>query len=1463
MRKISLVLIFVILLSCFASCSFSFAEGIDTITLTAPAFENGGNPAGNGFSWSGEYAYSWGLGTQLCSQASTTTATFTFDVEKAGSYAVYMNAGADAATYSCTINAAEVFSGEWDTGAETIFEKKLLGNAVLHQGTATLAITCNTLDASRLSILYLNGIELVLLSTDFKATEILAENVNLLSDGSKAPVSTDIITVKFDSGINTQDAREENVVLTCDGDSIPATVSAVADTVKIKLKKSLTVGKTYNLKIENIHDTSGALCCSPVDISFEADSNYSVNASLNLTEQELLNGKITVKGRVLSSENIGISGRTVMLYKAEDTSSAIATAVSGEDGLYELLYTIPSETETGTQNFVVKTEYSNDSCEFSKLYIHPEFEGTFLDALSQKTTAEEVKEYMEEPANELALGIDISEDTADITDVDAVFEAFIGVRQSSAEVLVKRYHKRIAMMKLIEADASDIGNLLSNEAFCEKLGIDNDKYEAVIDKSALIDQIEVLEAADDEETFSTWLIGLIDTALPLEVTVNYSGTFGKSENITDYMADTTPAGGMAGTEFIRFPVNLSESGKYKIYLIAAGRDATNSVRVQTSLDLVDETQIPAADGAFDSIDSYGEYFVRTELLGKGMHYIKVSNVSGAVSVRAIRLVKVEDGICYDMYAPTDYNSAPSDTTVSGVYWVYYENGTDIVGGTTVNFEVDIETAGFYDLYLTAASNSAGTDINVTVNSDKSYNVNWATASGIDFKKKLIGRIALNKGKSTVKVTCLGADSNVILINSAKLSLAGTNLTVDEIDAGGADLTGGDKAAVSTDVIKIKLSADIDTENIVNTVTLENNGIQLPVVLSAEGNIIEVALAKTLAENSSYIIKISGAKDSDGIFTVTPLQITFETDDSYVNNASINISENDITYGNVTVKGTVLSSKGIGISGRKVMLYTAEDTNTVIAEGISENNGEYTINYTMSSDSESGLHSFVVKTEFSLAQCSFDGVFVTESEENSFFDVLATKQTADEVMNYLETPENEELLSIDVSADIAGIEDIDSVFYGLINADTDSIKAFRDKYYTRIAMVKLAEATTADQAETLLTDNEIINALGISSDKLTDITIQRSEFLEKVMTLTAYQDESVYTDKLAELIDDYILLKYSKSDVKITAQNRSIYVGQICNIVLEAESAIEDVSEIVLEITSANVAIEYTAPSGSVAVTESIKDGIRVTLMPESSVKELGTVIFKATSKGSYNVKAAGTVLYSLQLAYPLESEIEEKTVTVNATVNTSTGTGDGGGGSSGKNNELGGIAVIEAEEKYKFTDTASAEWAETAINYLLANNILSRPEDKFFRPNDSITREEIVKMLVMATGTLDENAVTALSDVKKGEWYYPYIASAVQEGIVVGDDKGHFNIGSNITRQDIAVMIGRTLALAGFETEANNEKVFDDDGDISEYAKNAVYFMKQIGIINGIGNNLFAPRATATRAQVAKMIYEMMKAVGK
>lgn len=1458
MRKISLVLIFAMLLSCIAPFSVASAGNAETITLLAPAFENGGNPAGEGFSYYGEYAWSWELGTQLCSQASTTTASFTFNVETAGKYGVYMKAAADRAKYSCKINDAEAFSGDWDTGSEMTFDKRMLGSFVFPAGSTKLEIECNTLDSARLSILYLNSVELVLESSGFAAEKITAEGADLLA-GENALASTDVIKVKFESKLKT--VTEENVTLTENGTKIPAAVAVDEDTVLINLKQSLTAGGECNLKLENIYDSLGVLTCTPVDLTFNVGSTYSENAKITLTEDELTNGVVTAKGNVLSSADIGIGGRSVKLFKAENTNDAIAETISGDEGAYVLSYEIPAKTATGMQNFVVKTVYSSESIEFSKLYVDDDFEETFLNTLYEKTSATGVKEYMETEANELALGIDVSEDLKGITDSESVFVPFVGVKQESASKVVQRYYKRIAMSKLVEASEESINSLLSDGAFCKTLGVDADKYKSIIDKEALVAKIADLNAENDEESFTAALAALINAALPPEVTVNYSESFTKSENVSSYMSETTPACGLVGTEFVRFPVTLTESGKYDIYLITAGTEATNSVCVQTSLEQTKETEISAAGGALDDINSYGAQYVRGELLGKGTHYFKITNVSGAVGIRAIRLVMTESGTCYDMYAPTSYNGTPEGATVSGVYWVYYDDGTDIVGGTTVNFEVDVLKAGFYDLYLTAASNQAGVDINVAVNSNKNYSLNWATASHQVLKKELIGRFALNTGKTNIKVTCLGSDANVILINSAKLVLAGGSLTVDEVTADGANLSGGETADVSADVISVKLSADIDTESISGAVTLESDGKNIPVELSASGNTLFAALKKSLTANTGYTLKVSGVKDADGIFTVAPFEMKFKAGENYTENASLNISENDVKYGNVTVSGTVLSSAGIGISGRRVMLYKAGNTGTVLAEGVSGENGAYTVNYTMPSDSKLGLHSFVVKTEFSNAECGFDGVFVTEDAEKVFFEEFKKNKTASDVKSYLAKAENEEIMSIDVSADTAGISDTGSVFSGLLTVKSENIKALRDRYYARIAMVKLAEAQTAEQAEQLINSADIVDALEIDTDKVNDITTERTAFINKVMALKIQDDEEDYKNSLAKLVNEYVLLKYGKSDEKITAQDQSVYVGQVVDIELEAENTLEGVLKIVLDITADGASFDYTAPLNVTAKTESIEGGIRVTFMPQNSVKSLGTVTFNAEDKGSYTLKAVGTAEYTNNLSYTLKSELLEKTITVSVSENKATG--GGGGGGSAKSGALGGISASEKKQAFEFTDIADVSWAETAIKYLLANNIISKPDDALFRPNDNVKREEIVKMIVMATGTLDSTVKTTLLDVFEGEWYYPYVASAEKQGIVTGDDSGKFNIGSDVTRQDIAVMINRMLSLAGFETETSGEELFADDCEISEYAKESVYRMRKIGVINGVGDNLFAPRATATRAQAAKMIYEMMKAVGK
>lgn len=221
--------------------------------------------------------------------------------------------------------------------------------------------------------------------------------------------------------------------------------------------------------------------------------------------------------------------------------------------------------------------------------------------------------------------------------------------------------------------------------------------------------------------------------------------------------------------------------------------------------------------------------------------------------------------------------------------------------------------------------------------------------------------------------------------------------------------------------------------------------------------------------------------------------------------------------------------------------------------------------------------------------------------------------------------------------------------------------------------------------------------------------------------------------------------------------------------------------------------------------------------------------------------------------------------------------GSGGGGGSGSSGGLrGGIsgAVIAAdkstdkqqqEEKKTyplniFNDLETVAWAEEAIIDLTEKGVLNGVGNDMFAPNDFITREEFSAMLVRAFLPGAEAAEISFSDTNKSEWYYESVAKAYGAGIVKGESEGLFGTGSNITRQDMAVMLYRVgeyikLGLAVSEDYTK----FDDDALISDYAKTAVYALREAEIINGVSDLEFAPLENATRAQAAKMIYGLLE----
>lgn len=174
-----------------------------------------------------------------------------------------------------------------------------------------------------------------------------------------------------------------------------------------------------------------------------------------------------------------------------------------------------------------------------------------------------------------------------------------------------------------------------------------------------------------------------------------------------------------------------------------------------------------------------------------------------------------------------------------------------------------------------------------------------------------------------------------------------------------------------------------------------------------------------------------------------------------------------------------------------------------------------------------------------------------------------------------------------------------------------------------------------------------------------------------------------------------------------------------------------------------------------------------------------------------------------------------------------------------------------------FNDLGGVEWAAEAINKLAEKGIINGKAQNTFAPNDNITRAEFAKILVNALNLTDPNATAdALSDVKAGEWYYSSVASAFTKGVIKGRDDGQFGVNDSISRQDMAVLLYRAAQAANYTLPVLAEEVnFADAAQIDDYAKEAVTALQRAKIINGVSETEFAPKATATRAAAAKMIY--------
>lgn len=178
--------------------------------------------------------------------------------------------------------------------------------------------------------------------------------------------------------------------------------------------------------------------------------------------------------------------------------------------------------------------------------------------------------------------------------------------------------------------------------------------------------------------------------------------------------------------------------------------------------------------------------------------------------------------------------------------------------------------------------------------------------------------------------------------------------------------------------------------------------------------------------------------------------------------------------------------------------------------------------------------------------------------------------------------------------------------------------------------------------------------------------------------------------------------------------------------------------------------------------------------------------------------------------------------------------------------------IEESSAKNGFSDVPETHWGFEAITKLAEKKIISGRSESIFDPDAVITRAEFTKLAVSALGLYNENAACDFSDVDSSFWGYRYIASAVENKLVNGMDENKFGTALNISRQDAAVILYRAKGWEPVKTEE-----FADDGLIGDYAREALYSLKDKGILTGYENNI-RPADSLTRAEAAQIIFKLL-----
>ena len=175
-----------------------------------------------------------------------------------------------------------------------------------------------------------------------------------------------------------------------------------------------------------------------------------------------------------------------------------------------------------------------------------------------------------------------------------------------------------------------------------------------------------------------------------------------------------------------------------------------------------------------------------------------------------------------------------------------------------------------------------------------------------------------------------------------------------------------------------------------------------------------------------------------------------------------------------------------------------------------------------------------------------------------------------------------------------------------------------------------------------------------------------------------------------------------------------------------------------------------------------------------------------------------------------------------------------------------------------YTDVKEIDWYYPAVKYATENSLMDGTGNGRFSPGMFMTRAMFAAVLHRLAGRPAADGAPPFTDVPGDQWFSQAINWASATEIINGYGGGRFGPNDNITREQAVTILYRYMAKIGMDVNGRATlSQYTDTGRISDWALTAMQWAVHDGVISGRSAATLVPAAYMTRAEVARIFYNI------